>query len=310
MKQLLPYLVLSYIIVFGNNSELHAQQKPLFSNYIFNQFYYNPAISATSKNIDIRFLYRNQWAGLEGKPHTQTLSAFGAFQKFNLGLGGNVYHDQTGHIRTTGANICASYGISIGEESMISGGLSAGIIHYKLANDINIREAGDLAVTQAQNGKVAPDIGIGLYFKRKGLYAGFSMPQVIQTSLDFEVDDPENKNKLIRHYFLTAGYRFPVSDKFEIEPAALLKAVKGAPLQVDISFRAFYNKMFWLGAAYRSQDAISIMAGAVIKKQFQIGYAYDITTSNLNNVSNGSHEILLAFKFLRDQQNNNKKKAE
>lgn len=294
--------IIAIIIICLVANESNAQQKPLFTNYVFNQFYYNPAISATSDAIDFRFLYRNQWAGLEGKPHTQTLSAYGALKKMNLGLGGNIYHDQTGHIRNVGFNISAAYAVKIGEESLLSGGISAGIIHYKLANEINIRESGDDAVTKAQNGKVAPDIGLGIYFKRKGLYAGFSMPQVIQSTLDFNVEDPDKRNKLMRHYFLMAGYRFNVADKFELEPSALLKGVKGSPLQVDINLKAIYDKMVWLGVSYRSLDAIAIMAGAIIKEQFQLGYAYDITTSNLNSVSNGSHEILLSYKIFNKKE--------
>ncbi|MEX0811346.1 MAG: type IX secretion system membrane protein PorP/SprF [Chitinophagales bacterium] len=289
--------IIAGIIILLVSAESKAQQKPLFTNYVFNQFYYNPAVAATSEAIDFRFLYRNQWAGLDGKPHTQTLSAFGALKDINLGLGGNVYHDQTGHIRNTGFNLSASYAVNIGDESMLSGGISAGIIHYKLANDINIRESDDAAVISAQEGRIAPDIGLGIYFKRKGLYAGFSMPQVIQSSLEFNVEDPDNRNKLMRHYFLMAGYRFEVADKFELEPSALLKGVKGSPLQVDINLKGIYNKMVWLGASYRSLDAVTLMAGAIIKEQFELGYAYDITTSNLNNVSNGSHEILLAYKI-------------
>lgn len=301
---------LTFVIVVFLGLESEAQQKPLFTNFVFNQFYYNPAVSATSKDIDFKFLYRNQWAGLEGKPHTQTLSAFGGLKKLNLGLGGNIFHDKTGHIRNAGFNLSASYGIKFGEESMLSAGISAGMIHYSLGNDINIRETNDDAVIKAQDGRIAPDVGFGIYFKRKGLYVGFSMPQVIQVSLDFEVDDPSNMNKLLRHYFVFAGYKFSVAEKFELEPSVLLKAVKASPIQVDINLKAIYNNMVWLGASYRSLDAVTVFAGVTIKEQFQLGYAYDITTSNLNTVSNGSHELLLSYKIIRsknDEIKNSKK---
>jgi type IX secretion system PorP/SprF family membrane protein len=108
-------------------------------------------------------------------------------------------------------------------------------------------------------------------------------------------------NKLIRHYFVAAGYKFNVSDKFELEPSLQLKAAKAAPLQADINVRGIYDNMVWLGASYRTTDAVCIMAGAIIKDMFQIGYGYDITTSNLNSVSNGSHEIMLNYRLKRDK---------
>lgn len=289
--------IVAFMLLIFISSELKAQQKPLFTNFIYNQFYYNPAVSASAETIDFRFLYRNQWAGLEGKPHTQTLSAYGALDKINLGLGGNIYHDQTGHLRTVGFNLSAAYGIRFGEDAMLSGGISAGMIHYKLGSDILIKESDDLAVLKAQEGKVAADIGLGIFFKRKGLSAGFSMPQVVQSSLEFDVDDASGMNKLMRHYLLSAAYRFKLSEKIEMEPSALLKTAKSAQVQVDVNLKAIYNKMLWLGLAYRSMDAVSILAGVTIKEQFQLGYSYDITTSNLNKSSNGSHEILLAYKL-------------
>lgn len=276
-----------------------AQQKPLFTNYVFNEYYYNPAVASTKESIDFRFIYRNQWAGLEGKPHTQTFSTCTALKSVPLGLGGNLYHDNTGPLRHIGMNVSASYGIRLKNKSMISAGLSAGMIHYRLDTDIRIREQGDAAVIAAQDAKVAADIGLGIYYKWKGLYAGFSIPQIVETSLNFEVDDPNDMDKLIRHYFIAAGYRFSLSDKFDIEPSVLLKAVKAAPFQGDINLRGIYNELVWLGVAYRTQDAASIMAGLIFNDMFEIGYAYDITTSNLNSVSNGSHEIMIGYRINR-----------
>ena len=288
----------SYIIaLLLISSVLFAQQKPLFSNYVFNDYYYNPAIASTQERVDFRLLYRNQWAGLNGKPSTQTFSANTALKKFPLGIGGNVYHDKTGPLRTFGFNVGISYGIKFKNKSMLSAGVSVGMVHLRLQDDINVREGGDVAILNAQKGKAIPDAGLGVYYKWKGLYVGFSLPQLFQSKIKLEVDDPNNLNKLVRHYFLAAGYKVKVADKFELEPSFLLKAVKAAPLQGDISLKAIYNNLVWLGATYRTKDATVIYAGVTIKDMFDIGYSYDITTSNLNGVSQGSHEVLLAYRL-------------
>jgi hypothetical protein len=41
------------------------------------------------------------------------------------------------------------------------------------------------------------------------------------------------------------------------------------------------------------------MAGVIIKDFIEVGYSYDITTSNLNTVSNGAHEVLLNYRLKR-----------
>jgi len=278
---------------------LFAQQKPLFTNYTFNEFYYNPAVAAARDEIDFRFVYRKQWAGMEGSPSTQSMTGYARLKKFPLGLGGTVFHDATGPIRNIGFSVSAAYGIEFKNESVLSAGFGLGILRFSLGEDIAIREVGDAAVAAAQQSRYLPDISLGVYYRWKGLYAGFSLPQLIQSSIKLDVNDPLEMNKLIRHYFIAAGYKFNVSDKFELEPSFQLKAVKAAPLQTDINVRGIYDNMLWLGASYRTTDAVCIMAGAIIKDMFQIGYSYDITTSNLNTVSNGSHEILLNYRIKR-----------
>lgn len=291
-------LLLCSLVTF----ELHAQQKPLFTNYVFSDYYYNPAVASTKDGADFKFLYRHQWAGLEGQPKTAIFSPCGSLKKFPLGIGGNFYFDKTGPLGNIGFNVSGSYGIRLGDarnRSMLSAGISVGIIRLTLDEEASYKELNDVAVSSAQDGKVVPDIGLGIYYRWKGLYAGFSIPQIVQTEINFDVPDENDMNKLIRHYFLAAGYKFNVSDKFEMEPSFLLKAVKAAPLQGDISVKAIYDEMVWFGASYRTSDAACVFAGVVIKEMFEIGYAYDITTSNLNSVSNGSHEILIAYKWKR-----------
>jgi len=296
------FRALVLFFLFCCTEQLAAQQKPLFTHYIFNDYYYNPAIASAKEGADFKFLYRHQWAGLDGQPQTATFSPCGSLKAFPLGIGGNLYFDKTGPLRNLGFNISGSYGIRLGDardKSIIAAGMAAGIIRLSLDEEATVKEPEDAAVTTAQDGKAAPDISLGIYYQWKGLYAGFSIPQIIQTNTNFGVSDPNEMNKLIRHYFLAGGYRFSVADKFEMEPSFLLKAVKAAPLQGDISLRAVYDKMVWLGATYRTGDAASVFAGVLIKEMFEIGYAYDITTSRLSSVSNGSHEMVVGYRWRR-----------
>lgn len=278
---------------------LFAQQKPMFTNYILNEFYYNPAVAAAKEGMDVRFLYRKQWIGLEGSPGTQTLTAHGRFEKLKLGLGGSLFHDKTGPLRNIGASLGASYGITFKHEGVLSAGLNVGFMRYELGSDIRIREQDDVAVNAVQQGKILPDVGIGVYYRWKGLYAGLAVPQIVQANLKLEVNDPEKMNKLIRHYFAAAGYRLGIADKFDLEPSVQLKGVKAAPVQADINMRGIYRNMAWLGLSYRTTDAICVMAGFIIKDIIEIAYSYDITTSSLRSASNGSHEVLLRYHWKR-----------
>jgi len=54
---------------------------------------------------------------------------------------------------------------------------------------------------------------------------------------------------------------------------------------------------------YRTGDSYGFIAQWIFDKKLRIGYAYDITTTNLRNVSNGSHEIMVSYemKFLKEK---------
>ncbi|MBS1941403.1 MAG: type IX secretion system membrane protein PorP/SprF, partial [Bacteroidetes bacterium] len=53
----------------------------------------------------------------------------------------------------------------------------------------------------------------------------------------------------------------------------------------------------WIGATYRTEDAVSLMVGYWMKKTFQFGYSYDLTMTNLRNYTSGTHEVMLGITF-------------
>jgi len=50
-----------------------------------------------------------------------------------------------------------------------------------------------------------------------------------------------------------------------------------------------------MGASYRIKDGFAAMLGVNISSTINIGYSYDYTTSSLNTVSKGTHEVLIGF---------------
>jgi type IX secretion system PorP/SprF family membrane protein len=71
--------------------------------------------------------------------------------------------------------------------------------------------------------------------------------------------------------------------------------VTAAPVSFDVNTKFLYRDRFWMGGSYRIQDGFSAMLGVNINASINIGYSYDYTTSSLNTVSRGTHEILIGF---------------
>src|SRR5262245_24321018 len=58
-----------------------AQQKPIYTQYILNNYIINPAISGIENYTDIKISHRNQWVGINGAPVTTYLSVQGPIGK-------------------------------------------------------------------------------------------------------------------------------------------------------------------------------------------------------------------------------------
>ena len=101
------------------------------------------------------------------------------------------------------------------------------------------------------------------------------------------------------HYFFIAGYVFDINQNLKFKPAVIAKAVSGAPLSLDVSANVLFNERFTLGLAYRWDDSISALAAFQINDNLQIGYAYDLTTSNYRNYNSGTHEVVLTYDIFK-----------
>src|SRR5690606_17742268 len=119
--------------------------------------------------------------------------------------------------------------------------------------------------------------------------------QILNNDLDLFPGDGDGKKPV--HYYLTGGYKYNVSEQFEIEPSTLVKFVNPVPVQFDLSARIIYKSNIWIGGSYRSSDAIAIFAGYNVLDYLTLGYSYDLATSDIQTYTNGTHEILIQLRF-------------
>src|ERR1700752_1646638 len=93
MQKIVTYLSLLLLIC---GTKLFSQQLPLFTNYLFNAYAFNPAVQANMN-------YRNQWTGFDGAPKTYMASIYGPFRKSKkVAIGGMISTDVTGLLQRTG----------------------------------------------------------------------------------------------------------------------------------------------------------------------------------------------------------------
>lgn len=282
-------LILSLAIILTALSAANSQQLPLYSQYMMNGFLLNPAMAGSLEYAPIRITAREQWAGIKDAPSTYAISGHTPLGT-NMGVGGYIFSDMFGPVRRTGLQGSYAYHLKISNETNLGLGLSFSAFQYVLdENDLHIIDEGDVVLNGGTETVFVPDANFGAYLYGEKYFVGMAAQQLIQFKINI---GDNNENQMVRHYFITGGYKFNLSEEFDLQPSVLIKGTEKSPFQLDVNLKAFYKRNYWLGVSYRSQDAIIAILGIKVDKYY-IGYGFDYTLSNISNYTTGSHEIMI-----------------
>jgi len=294
------YIVILIFIVTGLES-VTAQQDAQYTQYMYNTLAVNPAYAGSRGVFSIGALHRSQWVGLDGAPTTQTLNFHTPVSK-RIGLGLSIVNDEIGNgtNQDTYFDAAFSYTIPFDNNKKLSFGLKAGghLLNVDFAKLRNYASETNLPNIDK---KFSPNFGAGIYYHTNKFYTGLSVPNFLQTE---HFDTSGNSSSYLAeeriNIYLITGYVFDLNRNVKFKPAGLLKAVKGAPLQLDLSANFLFNDKLSLGAAYRWDAALSALVGFQLNEQLMIGIAYDRETTDLGNTqfNAGSFEIMLRYEFL------------
>lgn len=277
---------------------LFAQQDALFTQYMYTKLEFNPAYAGSHEALSLDLLGRFQWVGMQGAPKTLCLTAHTSLPNQHLGVGMYVYMDQLGPSIDYNVMGTFSYRILF-PKSKLSFGISAGIKYYDVDwSALNPKDAGDPALSAQTKNKVVPDADFGIYYYAKNYYAGASVKHLLQNQMLTSVAPPESGNyytRLLRTWYFIGGGTIPVSRDFQLMPSLLLKYVKNAPLQADVSLRMRFIEILTLGASYRTDDAFCLLMELAVYKGLSLGYSYDIWFNALRGNNRGSHEIRIGY---------------
>lgn len=289
------------IVTLGLVSGIKAQQDPQFTQYMFNTMTVNPAYAGSRGHAVITALARTQWVGFEGAPDTQNLSFDSPIGFSGLGLGLNLVNDKIGPSQEIYFDANLSYTLETSEEGNLAFGLRIGgrvlNIDWTKGSIVDSETLFDNNI----NGKFLPTVGAGVYYHEDKWYIGVSVPNFLRTEhYDKKLENVGLTAVERMHFFLITGYVFDLNESIKFKPAALVKAVSGAPVSLDISANFLFNEKFRAGVAWRWDDSISALLGFQATESLLIGYAYDLTTSNYNVVNTGTHEVMLRYEIFNE----------
>lgn len=279
-----------------------AQQDAQYTQNMFNKLAINPAYAGMNKLLCGTTLYRTQWVKFPGAPKTFLLSADMGLPILHGGVGLTVLNDQLGADHTVMAKAAYSFQLPLkGGAATLGIGIEAGALIKTLKDQWIAPDGsngtGDPAIPVTGLQKTTYDIGLGVFYQENEgrTYFGISSTHLPQNSLK----DGNLKFEIARHYYIQAGHAIRLNDDFALIPSVFVKS-DAASLQMDANLCVEWQKMLWLGGSYRLTDAIAMIIGG--RKEIgtkgaygRIGFAYDITTSQIKNYSNNTIEVMLGF---------------
>ncbi len=277
----------------------YGQQDPQFTQYTLNPIAVNSAYAGTRGHTTITGLHRTQWVGIDGAPRTQTLSIDAPIAN-RVGLGFSVINDEIGPSDEFYGDLNFSYTIPLDDNYKLSFGIKGGVRVFNLDfSKGQIRENADQVFQQGVNNEFFPTAGAGLLLHSKRKYIGLSIPNFLKVD---HFDDNLNSIAEERlHLFVIGGWVLPIGRNNLFKPAFLVKHVNGSPISVDLSANFLLLEKLRLGVSWRWDDSISGLVGFQVSRNILISYAYDYTTTELQEFNSGSHEISLRFEIFKDR---------
>lgn len=285
---------LSIIAVLLLAFQMHGQQDPQYTQYMYNMNIVNPAYAGSRENLSFGLLYRDQWSRIDGAPETGTFFGHTPVGS-NIGLGLSVISDKIGPVKETNAYVDVSYTLNLGGEHKLAFGVKAGATFHDIDlsyNTVNVIDPTDPFFGMGIS-ETTPNIGAGFFYYTNKYYVSLSVPNLLSS---VHLDNGGLKiGSETQHYFLTGGYVFDLSPNTELKPSVMLKSAFDAPTSFDVNLNARFFKKFEIGASYRLDDSFSGLVNFALTPGVRIGYAYDAISSDIKAYAPASHEIMLLF---------------
>lgn len=281
-----------------------GQQLPGLSMSHLNTLYFNPAAAGVGRDAYVQNHYRNQWTSYEttqdgsGNLGTNILGLSIPLNFQNLGMGLVIMNDKTpSGVGQQVVRLQMAYHMPLASGAQVSLGFGFGMQNKSFDGRVfRVRDANDPLAVELSGKQVSqsiPDFNAGLLYTSDLMEVGLGLGHLNQSAYDFGSPNVRLVNQMVLN--LHAKGTIGLNDRFDVSPFGQLNYYNGVVLP-QAGAKVTFQQQFWIGAAYRWQDASSFMFGlSLLNNRLDIAYAMDLSVVNAAAKANLSHEIMLKF---------------
>jgi len=306
------------IIFLSFSTFAKAQEQPVFSQYLENFYYLNPAAVGWKPCTEILLTDRHQWVGVNGAPQTQALgvysrlSAFGEERKGTYqGVGLNYYNDKNGPTSTQRAYLSFAHHFTAFQKGRnvytLSMSLAASGFQHKLdETQLTTTSDNDPLHTGSINSQNFLNFDASILLYSRYFAAGITAAQIQPTKINYYQTPYEIDN----YYMGFLSYRFVNDQGAGIEPSMVVKTTLNTT-QIDINSKFYFNKTLYSGLSYRHNldvlpgQSLAIQALLGVKYRiYTFAYAFDTTIGKIGRNNLASHNFMIGIRFCKSKGRN------
>ena len=219
---------------------------------------------------------RGQWYGIAGAPKTLSANFHTTLPVDNMGTGITIVADSYAANVNTDLNLAFSYNIKTGYYSRISLGLQGGIFHNSFdRTKLTFESTEDENDPLFNYNKVtSPNFGFGALYNSKKIFAGFSIPKLLEVNTT-SLNSDTSISIFSPHYYFTGGAIIRLRDDIKLKPSTLVKVVANAPISIDVNTSILYRNSIWAGLSFRNFNSLAVLGQLIFQDKIRIGAAYE-----------------------------------
>ena len=293
---------------------------PIYTDYLTDNYYLiHPSMAGAANCSKVRLTARQQWFGQEDAPKLLTMSINGRIGESQSGVGGILFTDKNGYHSQTGAYATYAHHLmfsrSEADLNMLSFGLSAGFIQYKLDETSFLFDGPDPIIDGIVQNETNFNIDLGFSYHFLDFYAHATIKNVLKNS---GINKDVNITSNLRRYLVSTGYVFgKYGSEWSYEPSIMFQYRDGTKeASIDVNAKVYKNVEFgkiWGGLSYRNSfdGAEYTQSGTVNSqrlnqitpilginyKEFMFAYNYTYQSNSVVFTNGGFHQLTLGYNF-------------
>jgi len=311
------------LIVFAAQLSTAQEGLPIYSDYLTDNYYLiHPSMAGVANCAKVRLTARKQWFGQDNAPALQTMSINSRIGETQSAVGAIVYNDKNGYHSQTGAYLTYAHHLMFSRNeidlNMLSFGLSAGAIQYKLDESTFLSDGYDPIISGVEQSATNFNIDFGFSYHFINFYAHATVKNVLNNDGINVNERGIYKFDNLRTLLFSAGNVFnKLGSDWSYEPSILFLYRDGTKeSSIDLNAKVYKEMEFgklWGGMSYRrSLDGAEFNNGAGVSSQklqyitpfvgvdyknFVFAYTYSYQANSVVFNNGGFHQLTLGYNF-------------